>query len=207
MIDVIIPARNEEITIGDILTAFMPALRINSIFVVIDPDTADATEEAAKGILKDRDNAHVIHSPEAGKGQCVRYALKYVDTDRVMFCDADYLGLTRFHVERMTVEYGGVMIGVPRMPSNLPPRSYPHWPWVSGFRTVPMMILKDLDLHGYLMETQINHAAYDYNISPTWLHYMRDLYSPYRMSDKRIREMERDREWGLKNGVLQQTTG
>lgn len=202
MIDVIIPARNEENTIGDVLSAFMPTPLIRGITVVIDPDTTDETEAAAVGTLKDRPNSAVVHCPVGGKGQCVKYGIGFSDADRYMFCDADYIGLTRFHVEALTREYSGIMIGVPKIPDTLPLQSYHAWPWVSGFRTVPAFVVKDVDLHGYLMEIQINRAAYDYHLSPTMLIHMRGLHSPYRMTAKRVDEMNRDREWGLKHGAL-----
>lgn len=201
MIDVIVPARNEENTIGKIIRVLHEHPFIRTIMVCIDADSRDGTEMIA------RRTGHVTIPSTAGirgKGQLVTHGLKYVRTPYVMFCDSDYTGLSYSHI---TVLAGNLTpkitkIGVPDFPDmDVPPRVISSWPWVSGIRVVPTELVKELALHGYLMEVQINKQTVDrgYNFR---FRFLPGLNSPYKMSPKRLEEMERDRYWGLENKVL-----
>jgi glycosyltransferase involved in cell wall biosynthesis len=202
MIDVIIPARNEEKTIGMVLKILNSNRLIGRIIVCVDADTTDLTESIARqhrGIVP----AITKELGIRGKGQLVVAGLPYVRSPYVMFCDADYTGLTTAHILTMThhVAPKQMRIGVPEYPDDVPGHVISAWPWISGFRVVPRELLRRLDLHGYLMETQINLAAEAHRYKFRF-RFMPGLVSPYQMTPQRILERERDRAWGIEKGIL-----
>jgi glycosyltransferase involved in cell wall biosynthesis len=196
-IDVVIPARNEQATIGPIVRKFRSRGRIGSIYVVVDRATTDWTKNQA---LEAGANV-IMGSHENDKGQNVAEALDVVRTDQVIFCDGDYLNLSRWHIARISRTTGIQIIGAPDIPKNYPASKLWAWPWVSGFRSVPTNLVRGLDLRGYLMEVQINDACWKTGI-PTQICSMVGLVSPYSMTDKRKRERDRDFKWAEQNGVL-----
>jgi len=162
-IDVVMPAYNEAGSIGEIISTLQASNRINRVIVPVDIKTTDNTAEVAR-----RAHAYVIESDtNAGKGQCVTAGLMRVDTPRVLFCDADYHGLTVAHVDMVTQQFKGnpMVVGVPDFPhmTTIPPefqnqRFVASWPWVSGFRCMATYIALATPLTGYLMELQLTHA-------------------------------------------------
>lgn len=189
--DVVIPARNEESTIGDIVTAFRSHRRIGKIIVAIDADTTDDTYGRAY-----KAGAFTIQALCAGKGQVASFGLSYVQTRQVIFSDADYWGMTREHVNKLLwaphLELN--LIGVPDVPKNYPDAQAWAWPWVSGLRRIPTEVARSVLLHGYTMEVVLNAAAMDAGL-PTLHHRMWGLESPYEMTDQRKAERDRDLRW------------
>lgn len=205
--DVIIPARNEAVTVGKVVEAFMQAPGIGHVFVSVDGDTDDRTADNA--ILA---GAVLVDSGNLGKGQVISAALPFIYTERVILCDADLTGLTPDHVVQLLGE--GHIIGVADFPLNeilasKAVRDNPGWfkrimetwPFVSGVRSLPVDILWHIELHGYLVETQINNTCIRAGIEFT-TRYLRGLHSPFMMTDKRLAEMERDRLWAAKKGLF-----
>ena len=206
MYDVIIPCRNEEKTIGTLVRTFKYHPLIRQVIVVIDGDTTDGTQNEA---LK---NAAVIVFGDKGKGQNIKIGLNYVETERVILCDGDLRGFEREHIDILTRGLSPFVIGVPDFPIqevlNSPkttfawlPEIMHSYPWVSGERVVITNILREVNLHGYLAEVQINDAHAQLGIQPDF-RFLAGVCSPFVMSDKRMAEMERDRKWGIENGVF-----
>jgi glycosyltransferase involved in cell wall biosynthesis len=204
-IDVVIPARNEQDTIGVVVSVFKAHPAIGKVIVVVDRDTADDTAILAVNAVADNRHGWVLTPEARGKGQCVREGLKQVVSKYVVFCDADVRGLTYDHVSLLignaVLDEPYVTIGVPDIPSNYPTERLWAWPWVSGQRCVPTALVRPLYLHGYLMETQINAAAKHTGL-PLNFEWLKGLQSSYYMSERRIREMMEDAEWGHKHGIL-----
>jgi glycosyltransferase involved in cell wall biosynthesis len=211
-IDVVIPARNEEGTVLPILYAFRAHPQIRQIVLVVDADTQDNTYDKVRQYIHDaeKNNIRVLVGPAGGgKGQNVQAGLLYVRTRRVIFCDADIIGLTNQHIDRLAKSYPHQLqtILVPKFPANVPEHVTNAWPWVSGQRCVTTSFITDLDLHGYLMEVQINRKIESFSnpqhVPRTGFLFTDDLVSPYKMTSRRLEEMERDRRWGIEHGVLQ----
>jgi glycosyltransferase involved in cell wall biosynthesis len=203
-IDVVIPARNEGGNIGMVLSVLKLHPAIGTVIVVADADTTDDTAALAREALDAEDMVLTEHDMR-GKGQCVTHGLRHVSSEYVIFCDADITGLTVDHVSALTLgattgEYS-MTIGVPEVAHNLPTERIWAWRWVSGQRCVPTILVRRMKLHGYLMETQLNSAARfaEMPVTFTWLS---GLHSPYRMTEQRLQEMERDAKYGLEHGIL-----
>lgn len=206
MIDVVIPARNEARTIGDVMDTFLWHPDIGRVLVVVDPDTTDNTEEVAMRVMSFSSRRHgsmVLRGHEPGKGQCAKVGLSQVRTERVIFCDADITGLTPTHVTLLSAITGHRQqtVLVPNTNDQLPVHAVASWQWVSGERSLPTVVARSVPLHGYLMEEQLNRACKAAGITTSFAYAM-DLYSRFNMTPKRLEEMERDRQWGIENGVF-----
>jgi glycosyltransferase involved in cell wall biosynthesis len=206
--DVIIPARDEEDTILSIVWKFVEHPAIHDIIVVIDPETTDLTASRIRSEFFKDSGVNLLYSTKPGKGQCVKQALSAVHTDVVILCDADLQGFTCDHVDRLTGSRGITetrleqTILVPVFPENVPLHVINAWPWVSGQRRVPVWAIRELNLHGYLMEVQINNNMKRLGLGTRFL-LDSTLISPLRMTAKRVIEMERDRKWGKEHGILE----
>jgi glucosyl-3-phosphoglycerate synthase len=100
---VVLPARNEQATVGDIVAAIVaahgrgPNPLVDEI-VVVDSGSEDATAQVAA-----RAGARVIEAPRAGKGEAMWQGLAATDGDLVTFIDAD--------LERFDPRYVPALIG------------------------------------------------------------------------------------------------
>lgn len=95
-VSAVIPAYNEEGTIGDIVAVLSQVKEISEIIVVSDGST-DATAEVAR-----RSGANVIElAQNMGKGGAMMIGAKASMSDYVLFLDADLIGLTHQHVQEL----------------------------------------------------------------------------------------------------------
>ncbi len=92
----VIPAYNEEKTIGDVLSVLQETSLIDHIIVVSDGST-DKTAEVAGSYDVD-----VVELREnLGKGGALQAGLENTRAEVVLFLDADLIGLTKKHVENL----------------------------------------------------------------------------------------------------------
>jgi hypothetical protein len=176
--------------------------------VAVDDMTTDSTDDVAyeAGAIVHR------HPGIIGKGQLIKRVIPDTGTARIMLCDADY---TRFspHIAEMTTAihhpFDTMRIIVARHPTpaqwKVGGAPFPFyasaWGVNSGLRSFPRGLAVDLDLHGYLVETQLNQAAQTRGVLVEQI-YESALVQPLRFSERRLEAMEADRLWGLANGVL-----
>lgn len=197
-VDVVIPARNEQTTIGRVVSAFRNSPCVKNIYVMADACIDDTVIEAALS------GAEVVCSYEwNNKGQAVQHAVeKHVKTSRVFLCDGDLSGLTPEHVSMLaSCESVGMAVGVPMIPDNYPTHRLWAWPWVSGERVIPTALVRPMRLEGYLMETQINSAARHASL-PLKFEWLKGCKADYNMSATRLADMERDLALGRRLGIL-----
>jgi glycosyltransferase involved in cell wall biosynthesis len=201
-VDVIIPARNEQDTIGEIIDAFLLSTLIGRIIVVNDQSEDNTASTAiAHG-------AHfVVNGPGKGKGQAVQVGLVFVTTAMVCLCDADLTGFTTEHAEiLMDAMPYTMMLGIPEFTPNLPwahkIKDTPIWEELTGERCLPTPLLYGIELHGYAMEVQINAAVAraKYPVVKRNLNGVKGVPKPSSY-DRRIQEYIRDYEWLKVNGV------
>ena len=82
-ISFVIPAYDEESTIGEVLER-IAALGLDAQVIVVDDGSTDDTAAIAE-----RHGAHVIRQPNRGKGAALRAAIPLVDGDIAVIQDAD----------------------------------------------------------------------------------------------------------------------
>ncbi len=89
----VIPAYNEEATIGAIVAVLRSVEALSEVVVV-----SDGSEDATAKVAADA-GARVIELPvNMGKGAAMREGLRATTADVVVFLDADLVGLTKEHV-------------------------------------------------------------------------------------------------------------
>ncbi|CDF57946.1 glycosyltransferase family 2 protein [Thermobrachium celere] len=92
-IDCIIPAYNEERTVGEVINVVKEVEIIRNIIVVNDGST-DNTANIAR-----EKGATVIENPKnLGKGGAIKNGIENTDADIILLLDADLIGLTKKHV-------------------------------------------------------------------------------------------------------------
>jgi len=88
-IAVILPAYNEEQTLGETIRDFARYLP-KAHFVIVDNNSTDATSEVARQTLNELDiRGVVVFEPRQGKGNAVRRAFMEADADIFVMSDAD----------------------------------------------------------------------------------------------------------------------
>lgn len=201
---VIIPARNEEVAIFDVVRTFTSFPDTPYVYVGIDSATVD---ETAKRVV----NAGGIPIPFAsvhGKGQVISrtvaaIALAGALTDRVILCDGDYQGLDASHIQRIMQPSRGMTVGVPELPPfDVPSHVTEAWPKVSGFRCLPWGMIPQ-SAHGYLLETHLEIIATRLRM-PVQRVPMPGLVSPFQwpLSPRRMAALKADQAWGEASGLL-----
>lgn len=195
--DVIIPVRRELDTIEGVVNAFWRHSKIGEIFIVVNGEDHIATMDYRAALSRYDEDIWLLWSPTEGKGQAVRHALRQVTTREVIFCDGDLRGLQRKHVDILLRPYRGIVVGYPEMPERMPvPWPVPDQAWqlVSGERRVNTEWARQIDLHGYAMEAQMNEQARRDRI-PIRFMKLTGVTGKIRENKVRMAELRRDREW------------
>src|SRR5690554_3571821 len=92
----IVPAYNEEKTIGNVVRVLLSSPHIGQVIVVSD-GSQDNTAAIAANL-----GALVVNLPEnVGKGGAMLAGIKQTDAKYIIFLDADLIGLGQNHVEKM----------------------------------------------------------------------------------------------------------
>ncbi|HHT45736.1 MAG TPA: glycosyltransferase family 2 protein [Firmicutes bacterium] len=154
----IIPAYNEEKTIGHVLAVLKVTPLINKIIVVSDGST-DNTVQVAKSY-----GVEVIElSENRGKGGAIKAGLDNNKADVVLFLDADLIGLTPKHVldllEPVVNDHADMTIGIfekGRIATDLAQKMAPY---LSGQRALKFSLLEqisDLDVARFGVELALN---------------------------------------------------
>ena len=92
----IVPARNEEKTIGGVLKVLLDSKRFNEI-IVVDGASTDNTAKISEDM-----GVKVIRSPKReGKGMAMKKGLESTDAEILVFFDADLIGLTKKHIPQL----------------------------------------------------------------------------------------------------------
>jgi glycosyltransferase involved in cell wall biosynthesis len=142
VIDVVIPARNEAVTVGEVVEAARRCSYTREV-VVVDDGSTDGTGEVAAAA-----GAKVVRRDGAlggSKAHAMEAGVAASDAGAILFCDADCIGLTATHLEavcRPFVEGRAVMsLGwfdyglwnplVTRLAPTSGERVIPRWVWDS----------------------------------------------------------------------------
>jgi len=162
----IIPAYNEEKTIGQIIDTLKKVDIINEIIVV-----SDGSEDNTAQIAGEH-QATVIELPKnMGKGAAIKAGVEASKGDVLLFLDADLIGLKEMHVKKLLEpvirDECDMTIGVfnkGRISTDLAQVLTPH---LSGQRAVKRSIIdkiEQIELTGYGIEIALTKFAKKYNI-------------------------------------------
>lgn len=142
-IEAIIPAYNEEATIGDVVSTLRRVEMVDSILVVSD-GSEDRTAQKAR-----RAGARVIEHPQnQGKAAAMKTGFENTTAPVLLFLDADLIGLSPAHVELLLAPVvGGAadmavgIFGEGRLTTDLAQLVAPY---LSGQRAVRRQVLADM---------------------------------------------------------------
>lgn len=154
----IIPAFNEEGRVGSVVKAVSTSGLVDAVYVVDDGSKDKTSEEARKA------GAEVIRKPKnEGKAAAIQTALEKVDADIYLLLDADLIGLTKAHIEKLLRplenEKTGMVLGrltKGRLATNI---SHTLTPNITGQRAVRKELLEglpELSSFGFAVELFLN---------------------------------------------------
>jgi len=163
----IIPAYNEDKTIGPILSVLQKCPQVKQIIVVSDGST-DRTVKVALSF----DGVEVVELPcNIGKGGAIMAGLKRTQAEVLLFLDADLIGLTSEHVSSLltpVLESNAQMaVGVferGRMATDLAQKMAP---FLSGQRVLTRNLLEkvvDLDISRFGVEVMLHRFAEEHKV-------------------------------------------
>jgi len=149
----IIPAFNEERTIGEVVDAVKHCPLVDDVIVVSD-GSRDATVDAAR-----QHGARVIELHEnLGKGGAIAAGLDATDAQIILLLDGDLVGLSAQHMEDLLLPVltGAAEVCVGQIPRDLMQTLFPNF---SGQRALRRRVLKeipDLQSTGFGIEAALS---------------------------------------------------
>lgn len=155
----VVPAHQEEKTVGLVIDALRDS-RVFQRIILVDDGSTDGTAEKARLA-----GAEVIQMPKnAGKGQAMRAGVSAApEADVVAFFDADLIGLKPEHVQRMaSFSRAGYDMVCGVRDYGIFNAFHAVAPLITGQRFVSRKVLNAVPADcwkGYAIETAMNHAA------------------------------------------------
>ncbi len=156
----VIPAHNEEPTVGEVVAVCRKAESVDDV-IVVDNASTDGTAGAARAA-----GARVVHCGTPGKGQAMRAGVEATDAEVILFFDADLLRLRTDHVDRLVrpVKHGSaaMTLGLFDRGPELNPLFINALPRLTGQRAVRRDLFESLDpedIKGYKVEAALNARA------------------------------------------------
>ncbi|HEX2029640.1 MAG TPA: glycosyltransferase [Nitriliruptorales bacterium] len=157
---VIIPAVNEESTVGAVVDAARAAHLVDEV-IVVDNGSTDRTAAEAK-----QHGAQVVVEPRGGKGGAMAAGVRATDAEVICFLDADLTGLRPDHVDRLvgavSSGHAGMSLGLFDRGPVLNPAFLHVLPKLTGERAMRRELFESLDpddIEGYRVEATLNSRA------------------------------------------------
>jgi glycosyltransferase involved in cell wall biosynthesis len=161
-VSAVIPAHNEEKTVGSVVDAANAAKFVDDV-IVVDSVCRDRTVEVARS-----HGARIVRAGRPGKGQAMSAGVRATDAGVIVFLDADLLRLKPSHVDALVEP---VLCGDAAMACGLfdrGPLLNPIFlnalPILTGERAIWREIFESLDdesVQGYKIEAALNSRCAD----------------------------------------------
>lgn len=175
-ITAIIPAYNEEQTIGNVLDCVTKVGEITQIIVVSDGSTDRTAEVAATYDIELIDLAENV-----GKGGAMKAGMERCKNENVVFLDADLIGLTKKHVQDLILPVikneADMTIGIFKNGRIVTDLAQKVTPYLSGQRAVKKSLLDkipNIDISRYGVEVALTKFVEKNDIS-TMEVYLEDM--------------------------------
>lgn len=163
---VIIPAYNEERTVGEVIKSALACDLVDEVVVV-----SDGSEDATASKAREAGARVIDLAANVGKGGAMQAGLRDTQADVVLFLDADLLGLTHRHVRDLLLPVitGSAQIslglfGKGRITTDLAQKIAP---FLSGQRAVHrslLAVLPDFSDTGWGVEVALSKYVRDHDI-------------------------------------------
>ncbi len=156
-VSVIIPAYNEEKTIGNVLRSVKSIPLVDEIIVVNDSSTDDTS------LIAKNYGVCVIDMPEnIGKGGAISAGLKICSSEIILLLDADLIGLKMNHIYDLLIpvinDDFDMTVGIFKHGRTVTDFAQKIAPRLSGQRALKKLMLEeidDIDLIGYGLEASL----------------------------------------------------
>ncbi|MDP8961218.1 MAG: glycosyltransferase [Actinomycetota bacterium] len=156
----IIPAYNEQDTVGEVVDVAKSASLVDEV-IVVDNGSIDGTGRTAA-----EHGARLVSHAEGGKGQAMAAGVAATDAEVLVFLDADLIGLRSDHVDRLArvvVEgEAGMSCGLFDRGRLLNPIFLHILPQLTGERAMRRELFESLEpdaIAGYKVEAALNSGA------------------------------------------------
>jgi glycosyltransferase involved in cell wall biosynthesis len=164
----IIPAYNEEKTVGNVLIALQESAVVDRIIVV-----SDGSDDLTVNVVMQFENVEVIELLEnRGKGGAVKVGLEHCEADIILILDADLLGLTNQHIEDLLKPVlegkASMSVGIFEKGRVATDIAQKMAPFLSGQRALKRDLLEnisDLDLSRFGIEVALHQYAEENKIA------------------------------------------
>jgi len=155
----IIPAFNEEKTVGEVVKIISQSSIVDEIIVISDGSTDASAQKAREA------GANVVHELpwRHGKGSAMSHGVTHTDAPILLFLDADLIGLTKKHIEDIVQP---VLEGKRAMNVGLRERGF-FWtklawylPLIGGERAMQRQVFENIPgryLSGFKAEGALNY--------------------------------------------------
>lgn len=162
----VVPAYNEEKTVGDVVRVLTACPLIDHVIVVSDGSWDNTATVAAKM------GAIVVNLPHnRGKGGAMLAGVKQTDADYILFLDADLIGLKQAHIESMLEPVlsgrAEVTLGVFKKGRVTTDLAQKFAPYLSGQRVIKASLLnqvRDMDIARFGVEIALTRLVEENNI-------------------------------------------
>lgn len=157
-ITAIIPAYNEEKTVGAVVRALKQSELVEEVLVVSDGSTDRTRQEA------EAEGAIVYELPtKGGKGAAMMHGVTFTEAPVIAFFDADLIGLTPDHVERLALPVTSgskaMNVGI-RDRGKLFSAVTRYLPLVGGERVMLRSVFEGVPpkyMQGFMVESALNY--------------------------------------------------
>ncbi len=140
----LIPAYNEETSLGSILKLLKEIETINKIVVVDDGSTDNTAQIAGKYKIN-----LIVNKNNLGKGAALQKGLENIDTEILLMLDGDLVGLTENHISELIKpvikDEADMVVGVFNDGRGLTDLAQMLTPELSGQRAVKFSMIKDIE--------------------------------------------------------------
>jgi len=158
----VVPVYNEEKTVKGVLDALLSSKRIGNI-IVVDGGSTDKTLSILKKYKTKKIKIIKFKKPE-GKGNAVKTATKKIKSGIILFFDADLIGLTKEHVDKLLEpvvnEGASMVIGLRDKGNVFANMLMPYFPLTGGERAILVNVFMEIRkcplIEGWGLESVMN---------------------------------------------------
>ncbi len=163
----VIPAYNEEKTLGEVLCVLAHVQQIDRVFVI-----SDGSTDRTAAVARDGGATCIELEQNVGKGGALKVGIDQADAQVYLFLDADLIGLTALHVHDLLLPVlsgrAQMSLGVLEKGRAVTDLAHAVAPYLSGQRAVTREVLQGIsgmETARYGIEVAINRHLKKHHVA------------------------------------------